>query len=164
VIVAGSSISSDPKYGYSSSDGALARYRLDNGPADADADGILDSSDRCPNVFEPRESDGCPPLSRTLTLEVRRGRRYARLEATLGAPDRRCGEGAEVVVHRVRHGEVKDFPAEWIAGHGKRRFFEVKVRRRHQWGRFYATADENLVPTLGKCLAAESNSVRLRQR
>ena len=72
------------------SDFVVARYLVADGPADADADAVLDPEDRCPSAYSTR-TDGCPKVSRTLELKSHRRSVTGTLVADdRGAPDARC--------------------------------------------------------------------------
>lgn len=165
VIVAGSSNYVDVKYGDVTNFGALARYRMDDGPPDADADGILDPSDLCPNLFEPSAADGCPSYSRGVEVDVVRRHRYAYLDVWAESSDRACLDDATVKVDKVRRGRVKEIRAGGLrlAGQGSRRqLYETRVRQTR--GRVYAQIDEDVIPAFGRCSEAKSDFIRLRRR
>lgn len=50
---------------YTDGNFAIAAYESAAGPHDADADGVLDRNDRCPQAFGPRKGDGCAVVKRS---------------------------------------------------------------------------------------------------
>jgi uncharacterized delta-60 repeat protein len=158
VIVAGSSASyAGPEF---SLDGALARYLTSDGPADADADGVLDSSDLCPNVFESGAADGCPVYPRSLEAEVRRHPGYVYFRFWASSP---AACDPTVKVYKLRRGQRREIRegALRLAGHGYgRQLYETAVHGTR--GQVYATIDESVTPDFGRCGHARSNLVRLR--
>jgi uncharacterized delta-60 repeat protein len=163
IVVGGAYFTGDYKY-YSAWSGVIARYLVDDRPADSDADGVPDASDLCPNVFAPDTTDGCPLYDRTLTLDIVKRHRYAYLKATLEGRLKECLDETHVEIYRVRRGRTKTIRAAWIrqAGTGKRRLYEARVRKLR--ARFHAAAEEQVVSTVGRCSAATSNVIRLRRR
>ena len=86
---------------YTASYGALARYLSSNGPADADADGVLDSDDLCPQVFAPQHSDGCHRFRRTISLELERYRKHRYFYGLLSSA---CASDSRVRVFKIKRG------------------------------------------------------------
>jgi uncharacterized delta-60 repeat protein len=162
-IVAGGSTFVSDRYS-SGWYGVLARYLVDNGPADSDADGVLDSSDQCPSVFQPSAADGCPEYERTLTLDVVKRRRYAYVKATFEGYYKQCLDETSVDIYRTRRGRTKVIRAEWIrqAGVGRKRLYAARVRKVR--ARFRAAVDEQVVSSFGRCSSATSNVIKLRHR
>jgi uncharacterized delta-60 repeat protein len=161
VLVAGSSLYYAPKYYDDRLWGALARYRTDDGPADADADGVLDSSDLCPNIFSAR-ADGCRFYRRSLDIEVRKypGRLYLKISAT-SLPA--CLGGATLEVYKLRDGRRKQIRAVELGTPGYRNSedrYNTMVRKTR--GRVYAQIDESVVPAWGRCGRATSDVIPLR--
>ena len=86
------------------SEPGLARFELVDGPLDADADGVLDSDDECPFLFE-----DCPPIGRRVTLRRKQGAPRV-LKGKLHSPDTECSEfsfsgpASKISIFRVRKG------------------------------------------------------------
>ena len=136
------------------SDVALARYLL-SGPHDADADGVRDRRDRCPQLFGPRRSKGCPVVERSLRLQARRGRLLGRLKGR-----RACTTAQRVVVLAGRHGPdrvVGRLRTEGEATSTGR--FEVAKGLGD--GEYYAKAPAHLEPKVGICARTRSKRVSL---
>ena len=70
IVVGGDAYYTDGNL-YSENYGALARYLVANGPADADADGVVDADDRCPQVFVPEETMVAPDTGDPSTCTYR---------------------------------------------------------------------------------------------
>jgi hypothetical protein len=51
---------------------SVARLRVDDGPPDADADGVLDGDDRCPEQYGPRTRAGCDAIRRKVGIRAGR--------------------------------------------------------------------------------------------
>ena len=65
LIVGGSCQYSFVRGQFTNGDFALARYLSEPGKHDADADGVLDKRDRCPEAFGPRKGRGCGVVKRS---------------------------------------------------------------------------------------------------
>jgi uncharacterized delta-60 repeat protein len=152
VIVAGSSIFGGGHDTEPDGEGAIARYLLSQGAADADADGVEDSADLCPRVFAEAKSDGCPRFERSISLDGK-GRT---LYGTVDSESTGCADEARVTVYRVRRhrrtvvarprSHYDDYYGEfdfYVAGHVAR-------------GRYYVTLKRQLRPRTGWCGAARS--------
>jgi hypothetical protein len=163
IVVGGSAEYSDG-IGFAASYGALARYLASNGPPDADADGVLDSGDLCPQVFAPQSSDGCPRFRRSISLELERYRRdrifYGELTGNSA-----CLEGARVRVFKIKRGGRRVKVASGTPGYdshyGEWSYWIPTKRTR---GRYYAKLRRQLRPDVGWCSAARSPVLRLRRR
>jgi uncharacterized delta-60 repeat protein len=163
VVLAGTSIYYAPKSYDSYLQAALARYLISDGPPDADADGVVDSLDQCPDVFASRAADGCPFYGRGLDVEVRNhsGKVLLRFWGT-SLPA--CLDRARVKVYKLRRGDRRQIRVGELrtAGHGyDRQLYETWVRKTR--GRVYAQIDENVVPAYGRCGPARSDPVPLRR-
>ncbi len=136
--------------------GAIARYLVSEGPADADADGLLDSADLCPHVFASQERDGCPRFGRSITLEVGTAAFYGAVDSGAWG----CAEDTRLSIYRVRRHRrtvvaratpyYDDLYGDWEY------YVEARVGR----GRYYSKLTRELRPGVGWCLAARSPSVR----
>ena len=136
----------------------VARLQLGDGPADADADGIGDESDACPDRYGPRLPDGCPLLSRVVTLALRRpaGVFVAKVS---GLPRSAC-PAARVRLTRTVRGEVASrFVKPLDAGKRRVRFSVHGLLR----GRYRAAISDSPAPPAGHCAAAVSNAVQVKR-
>jgi uncharacterized delta-60 repeat protein len=149
VVVGGSSLESDG-ISYAWNSGAIARYLLSEGPADADADGVRDRVDLCPQVFAPQKADGCPRIEQSISLEVGTDE-YAGYISS----DRRCISGARVTVYRIRrHGRtvVGRDRASW--GYGD--YYDYEIEAPVKPGRYRSIVERRLRPNVGWCRADRS--------
>jgi uncharacterized delta-60 repeat protein len=152
IVVAGRSTSHDEGPG----DFALARYRVDDGPADADADGVTDGRDRCPRRYNIREPDGCPHYSRSVT--IRYSDRDQAFKGRIWTSQPRCISIARVVVFkRERSGDVRIHGT----GYGPR----YSVTAHPEPGRYYALIrdDYRWIDLLGICEPARSPLLRVKR-
>ena len=147
VLVAGTAYwySLDQPYG----DGAIARYLMSQGPADADADGVRDRLDLCPHVFFPKEGDGCPRFERSISLAVDRKEFSGMIEGG-------CGDQARVTIYRVRHRRRTVFARATSFYDSYYGEYDYYVEARPPTGRYYAKVERQLRPGLGWCRAARS--------
>ncbi len=144
---------SAPGY-YSPGDFAVARYRVDTGPEDADADGVPDQRDLCPRRYAAGEPDGCPHYPRWAT--IRYSDRDRAFEGHVSSEERLCAQYARVVIFERRPaGDVR------VGRHGYGPHYVVEAPRRR--GRYYAEVPKRYWPELGICEAARSDVVRLRK-
>jgi uncharacterized delta-60 repeat protein len=132
---------------------ALARYRVDAGPADADADGLRDGSDRCRRRFGHGRS-GCPHYRRFLTMEFHRYRDLYWGELKSREP--RCVEGQVIRVFRKRGGPdflvdttTTDYTGRW------------RVDARLDPGHYYAVAVPSFSAAFGRCRRAYADGFRI---
>jgi uncharacterized delta-60 repeat protein len=152
IVVAGRSTSHEEGPG----DFALARYRVDDGPADADADGVTDGRDLCPRRYNVREPDGCPHYPRSVT--IRYSDRDQAFKGRIRTSQPRCISLARVVVFkRERAGDVRIHGT----GYGPR----YSVSAHPEPGRYYALVrdDYRWMDLLGICQPARSPLLRVRK-
>jgi uncharacterized delta-60 repeat protein len=138
-------------------DGAIARYLLSQGPADADADGVGDRVDLCPQVFTPQASDGCPRFERSISLGLEEGELSGTIDSAGG-----CEDGARVAIYRVRRQHRTVFArvtAFYDSYYGETDYY---VEARPGPGRYYAKVKRQLRPGVGWCRAGRSPAVRVR--
>jgi uncharacterized delta-60 repeat protein len=147
VLVAGTATwySLDEPWG----DGAIARYLMSQGPADADADGVRDRLDLCPHVFFPQEGDGCPRFERSISLNVEPRELSGTIEGG-------CGDGARVTVYRVRHRRRAVFARATSFYDSYLGEYDYYVEARPGPGRYYVKVKRELRPAVGWCRAARS--------
>lgn len=140
---------------------ALARYEVESGPRDADADGVRDRLDRCPFRFG--RHHGCHRYKRSLTMKLAFSEN--RFRGVLKSADANCVRGEKVRVLRARRERDKAVETTHTDRLGR---WEA-VARRH--GRFYARAlasqssGEEGTDTAGqkngRCLKAQSAVLEL---
>lgn len=125
-------------------------------PTDSDGDGKPDNSDACPTVAG-APANGCPNITRTLSLGYRKGKFRGALTASAAG----CKSGVKVTVLKkvgaLGGPDDKKVGTDTTDGRGK---YEVAKRRKP--GRYYADAAAGLVATAGNCGAARSAVVRLK--
>jgi uncharacterized delta-60 repeat protein len=149
---------------YADSYGAVARYLASSSAPDADADGVLDPIDFCPQVFALQTSDGCPRFRRTISLLLSEiGRDRAFNGYWTGPVD--CTEGSRVRVFKIKRGgrsvKVASGTAYYDSHDGDTSYW-ISTRRTR--GRYVAKLRRRLRPDLGWCSAARSPALRLRRR
>jgi uncharacterized delta-60 repeat protein len=135
------------------SDVALSRYEVAPGPRDADADGIRDRHDRCPETYSKRHG-GCVLVARKINLHVSPGR----IRGEIVARERVCenDEKVELLAHRA--GPDRRLAAVRTgAGDLGRRAFELRVGRSPEG--VYARAPAHVEATVGLCVATRSKIV-----
>jgi uncharacterized delta-60 repeat protein len=162
IVVGGSAYFSDG-ISFEESYGALARYLASDGPADADADGVLDSGDLCPQVFAPEKSDGCPRFRRTVSLYLYLSDRYRAFAGELTGPWG-CIEGSRVRIFKIKRGGRTVKVASATAYYGDREGDNYWIPTQRTRGRYYAKIKRELRPDVGWCSAARSDVLRLRRR
>jgi uncharacterized delta-60 repeat protein len=136
-------------------DGAIARYLLSDGPADADADGVSDRVDLCPQVFAPQERDGCPRFERSISLDVGADDFSGAINSGAGG----CSDEARVTIYRVRrHGKtvVARGTSFYDSYYGE---YDYYVKAHSRPGRYRAKLKRQLRPGVGWCRAARSPAV-----
>jgi uncharacterized delta-60 repeat protein len=143
----------DPRVG-------VARYLMDRGRRDQDADGIRDNPDRCPRGYSKRRR-GCPRLKddATLSLDVSESRRFY---GSLSSNYLECMDRRRVLTVKLRSGKdrvVRSTKAEYYEDSGEGGF--VHHVRNLKPGRYYARAPRS-VEAVGICRALRSSVVRIR--
>jgi uncharacterized delta-60 repeat protein len=145
---------------YTASYGALARY-LSSGPADADADGVLDSDDLCPQVFAPQHSDGCFRFRRTISLELETYRKHRYFYGLLSSA---CASDSRVRVFKIKRGGRRVKVASGTPDYDPDEIqWSYSIPTNRTRGRYYAKLRRELRPG-GWCSAARSPVLRLRPR
>jgi uncharacterized delta-60 repeat protein len=136
-------------------DFSLTRLLVAPGPADADADGLLDRSDPCPEV--PAPDAGCPQVKRQIALDYDRPANEftGRIRVPPAAP---CVEDERISVFRVEKGADKRIRRDRTNGSGRYGF-----RYPDRPGSYYASLRETLVPSFGLCLKARSKRTAVPQ-
>ncbi len=127
----------------------VARFELEAGPADADADGVEDADDRCPQRFA-GNSSGCPRIDRTAKVRPARG---GRLKVTLKSEVDACSAKQRITVIRQIPGPDGSF-ARPLTSRGGGWLSPKPVPE----GRYRAIARRKLVPELGRCAQARSRA------
>ena len=146
---------------YTASYGVLARYLSSNGPADADADGVLDSDDLCPQVFAPQHSDGCHRFRRTISLELERYRKHRYFSGLLSSA---CASDSRVRVFKIKRGGRRVKVASGTPDYNPDEIqWSYSIPTNRTRGRYYAKLRRELTPG-GWCSRAKSPVLRLRRR
>jgi uncharacterized delta-60 repeat protein len=136
----------------------IARYLMDHGRRDQDADGIRDKRDRCPGGYSKRRR-GCPRLrdSRSISIHVF-GRDIA---GSLDSRYLECMDGRRVRIRRQRRGRdplVRSTKAVYIEDDGAARFSVGGLRP----GLYYARAPRSTTQ-VGICRSVTSTRKRIRK-
>lgn len=142
-------------YGETAADLLVAKFELeDDGMADADADGISDGADRCPETYGPEKGAGCPALRRDVELDYWRGD-GGYFTALVTPP---CPGATKVRLTRRVSGEVRRRWSATATANIPEAIFDVQRRQ----GRYRAVARRVVAPPVGRCLAAWSNTLRVK--
>ncbi len=137
--------------GWSGDKLVIARFRVDQGPADADADGFGDAKDRC-RLRYARGHRGCPKNKRKLTLKLHDGRWSGRVRSR----DKHCSSREQVEVLRRWRGPDR-VVAETRSGADGR--WDVKARSAA--GTYYAAVERTSSDRVGICGRARSKKVEI---
>lgn len=132
-------------------DDYLARVSMDAGPADGDADGVLDSGDRCPTGYS-RDESGCRNVQRQLTV---REDRHDNLVARVRAVTTACITKTKVTLYERLAGADRRVDTGAVSYPWRTEYFDPPGP-----GRFYARAHSNYTP-LARCLGARSSAITL---
>lgn len=138
--------------GLANSDAGLARFELLGGPADADADGVLDERDRCPERFAGAKH-GCPEIERSLKLKALPGRRVT---AKVRSPIDACEARRRIRVIRLVAG-----PDGVVARGRTSRGGAWRSTRELPEGRYRAVVKGGFRGAIGRCRNARSGVLRL---
>lgn len=136
----------------------LARFTLAEGPANQDADRLIDDGDRCRSYFGPRRREGCPLVGRRIGLRTSQVGRKARFRGTVRSVASDCRRGAFVQIRKRRRGRRDRAVARLrtdFAG-------EFDLRRRVRRGRYYAKVRRSRAEPVAHCLADRSPLRRAR--
>jgi uncharacterized delta-60 repeat protein len=96
--------------GLSGNDLAVARYLVDPGPADRDADGVLDARDKCKLYFGPKP-DGCTFYSRDVSLRYTHGAFDGKITSAVSV----C-QGGRVAIFKKRRGADRRIGGQGVRG------------------------------------------------
>ncbi len=156
IVVAGS----EYRRGSADRDLRLARYTLEDGPANADADDLLDAADHCPEVHGSRPS-GCPRIPIELGLDYRLRKR--KFNGTVGVDrgDEGCVDGIVVLRRKVR-GRSKVVRRAALTKRRALKGFSLEFPRRR--GRYRAILTPQTIPTLGECPRTKSDWVKVKPK
>ncbi len=131
----------------------LARFEIAPGPADADADGILDPADRCPERFGTHKT-GCPPIDRDLEVKAVDG---GRLKAKIGGDLDSCRERQPVTIEVRTSGRWTTFARGRTGRHGN-----LVTKRPVPDGRYRAKAKATASEPVGRCASVRSKALGIR--
>jgi uncharacterized delta-60 repeat protein len=135
--------------GIAGSGPGVARFEVAYGPGDADADGVLDVDDGCPERFAGHAS-GCPRIDRTIKVARAPGRRLeVRLKADLDV----CSARQRIKVIRLRRGPDGSFARPRTSRRGIWRSSKAVPD-----GVYRAIAKHRTAPGLGRCSQAQSRA------
>jgi uncharacterized delta-60 repeat protein len=132
---------------------ALARYEVEPGPRDADADGVRDGADRCPIRFGDHP-DGCTIYRRSLTMKF--DRPHDLYKGELSSREPQCEDEEPVRVFRKRRGPDFLVDTTHTTGGGG---WEMDARLHP--GRYYAIAPGALHSSVGRCARARAHGFRI---
>jgi uncharacterized delta-60 repeat protein len=134
-------------------DVALSRYEVAPGPRDADADGIRDRQDRCPEIYSKRHG-GCVLVARKINLRVSPGR----IRGEIVAAERACENHEKVELLARRAGPDRRLARlRTGAGDLSRSAFELRLGRSPE--AVYARAPAHVDASAGLCAATRSKTV-----
>ncbi len=162
IVVGGDAYYTDGNL-YSENYGALARYLVANGPADADADGVLDADDRCPQVFAPQETDGCPRYRRSVDLYLSGTDRYRAFAGALSGP-LGCTVGSRVRIYRLKRGGRRVKVASGTAYSADREGDNYWIPTKRTRGRYRAKLRPKFESDVGWCSGAKSDVLRIQRK
>ena len=120
------------------------------GPSNADADGVLDEEDRCPDVFG--APDDCPLIERKFPRFDYSKKRRAFVGRIRVPPGVGCAQDERVIIKRKRPGRD-----ERIAKDLTNRGGYVFQRHPMREGTYYAVLKPTVVPVSGLCSGARSD-------
>lgn len=132
---------------------ALARYELEDGSPDADADGTLDPGDRCPSRYG-RKHSGCPRHPRSLTLDY--SNTSFRFQGGLSSPYPPCVQLRKVAIFKRRPGRDRKVAADETEFSGGYSALDPGFP-----GRYYATSPRTFEPEVGICAEGRSRELKL---
>jgi uncharacterized delta-60 repeat protein len=136
--------------------GALARYLVEAGPPDADADGVLDPDDACPELFNPDNRRGCPVYEGSATLTY--NSETQRFAGHIDFPPGSCPRvSAPVRLLRERRG-----PDEFVASGRTLEYGVVHFSGRDARGWYYLRARRRVLPNVGICRPITSPPVGVK--
>jgi uncharacterized delta-60 repeat protein len=148
IVVAGERVTSGFRTSYSGL--ALARFLTTAGPHDADADGVLDRRDPCPNISASGHH-GCPFLQRSVSFRLKGGKLKGRVRIKHEYQCRSAG--------RVQIRELVPGPDLTVARIAPKTDGTFALDARRLEGRFLAYVAPKVVPDSGLCDSAISSRV-----
>jgi uncharacterized delta-60 repeat protein len=125
---------------------AVARFEIADGPADADADGVLDADDRCPERAS-TDKLGCPRIKRKLAATLAGGH----LRATIKSIYDFCAARQRLKVVREVDGRKTTFARPRSSATGT-----WKSPKRVPEGRYRVAVKEKVVGAVARCGKANS--------
>ena len=136
----------------------IARYLMDHGRRDQDADGIRDKPDRCPRGYSKRRR-GCPELKDDASLSLRLIGNGPSVDGFLNSNYLECMDRRGVLMLKRRPGRdrvVRSLKSEYSSDIDTGEFSPTLNP-----GRYYARARRSVEP-VGICRALRSELVRIR--
>jgi hypothetical protein len=118
-----------------------------------DNDAVLDDSDACPFVAD--ATDGCPDITRSLTLAYDKTLKHFTGQVTATPTD--CRDAQTVNLYRKYDHKTKLFGSTLSSGVG-----DYAINLAKKPGKFWAQIDANTVSTAGDCAAAMSNILKFK--
>lgn len=120
--------------------------------ADSDGDGVADGADACPDLAG-ASADGCPEITRSLTLRYSAGAFRGRLSSSPSMAE--CIAGKQVAVWKKvgSIGGSNDVKRGEDATNANGRYVVPKARRP---GKYYAEVAPETIATVASCLAKRS--------
>jgi uncharacterized delta-60 repeat protein len=144
----------DNRGGDTEEDLALARFLVDKGASDRDADGFRDPHDGCPTA-PARRHDGCPLVGRRVSVHHHNGAFVGRVRSSNAA----CVRASEVRILEDRRGPDRLVGASSDLHHG-----EYSVESELRSGRFHAELRAETVSRVGFCEPARSRALEIGGR
>jgi uncharacterized delta-60 repeat protein len=128
---------------------AVARFKVADGPADADADGVLNAADACPERPASNKS-GCPEVRRKLLVKAAAG---GKLKITIKTDLSACAARQRLKVRRSVDGRSRTFAAPKTNERGVWR-----SPKRVPEGVYRAKAKARVADAIGRCASAKSRA------
>jgi hypothetical protein len=139
--------------------GCASRSDDSESPDDDDGDGLVDRNDACP-IRSATTANGCPNISRSLTLGFSAGAFRGKLRADGATVEAACRRAQTVSVWR-KVGPIGGANDVRLAADATDRTGTYVVPRQRRAGSYYSKVDRRTISTAGNCLAARSAVLKL---